>query len=120
MPLLSYRLDKLYTYMKTQDILTLPEAKLAPQLAHLKVKELERHAQKILLKNGGGDYNQLIRTIIQTIPKLSAESDTPYQEVQKLVRAELEHSYAINDIAERLSVIIMVIVTKKFQKIHNG
>jgi len=55
--------------MKTQDILTLPEAKLAPQLAHLKVKELERHAQKILLKNGGGDYNQLIRTIIQTIPK---------------------------------------------------
>jgi len=111
--------------MKTREILATQEAELAPQLKHMKIKELERHAQKILIRCGSCEYDVMMSKIIKEIPTLSAQDSNPFVALQKTVYAHV-NSHRENDSApsapviERLTIVLMVLVTKKFLKIHQG
>jgi len=110
--------------MKTQELLSAPEAQLVNQLKHMKIKELERHAQKILRNHGHTDYNDLMRTVIQTIPTLNPADSNRFELIQGLINsrinAGISDANTENGVIQRLTVIFMVIITKKFQKIHSG
>lgn len=110
--------------MKTHEILSAPEAKLAPALADLKIKELERHASKLLSSKGNADYNAVMQAVIRALPKLESEGQERFKEVQNLIHVHFNlASTAVpvsEDVLQRITVIIMVIISKKFDRIHNG
>lgn len=113
--------------MKTKDIISLPEAKVAPALKAMKIKDLERHARKILAKLGQEDFDHLLRDLIKALPGY-AQGDA--QQTQAAVLQHVEASLPegwqaqpINetpaaDVAQRLSVTMMLLISKKFEKIH--
>ena len=61
--------------MKTREILTADEASLAPKLRELKLKELERHAEKIVEQAKLGDYPTLIGCVIKMTPGLHGQKE---------------------------------------------
>ena len=112
--------------MKTRELLAAPEAELAPKLKVMKLKELERHVTKILGsygidKGGNQAYDSLIAAVIKAVPGLKSGDKASFDTVQGIVKDYL--LLAANDSAEdkalleRLSAIVMVIISKKFQKI---
>lgn len=109
--------------MKTHEILTLTESELAPKLKQLKVKELERHAQKILKQLGQTNYDQTMSTIIKAIPNLDKNNNS-YQELQLLITGLLSSQNTLStnktEIISRVTVIIMLLIAKKFDAIHNS
>ncbi|WP_185235165.1 hypothetical protein [Teredinibacter franksiae] len=103
--------------MKTRDLLTATEADYVQSLQAMKIKELERHANKFTLNYGNGDYNELMRATINLLQTLDSIDSERFQKVQALVRERLANS-TDEDIIQRLTVLITVIITKKFNKIH--
>jgi hypothetical protein len=103
--------------MKTRDLLTATEADYVQSLQAMKIKELERHANKFALNYGNGDYNELMRATINLLQTLDSIDSERFQKVQALVRERLANS-TDEDIIQRLTVLITVIITKKFNKIH--
>lgn len=110
--------------MKTHEILTTSEANLVAQLKDMKIKELERHAEKLLNGNGQPDYDAVMLAVIQAVPNLNSNNPDCFLTVQRIVRSHLP--VASNDasedvnLVERITVILMVIIKKKFQKIHTS
>ena len=108
--------------MKTLEILTSDEALLAPKLKSLKLKELERHADKILLKKASASYKDVLGTIIKAMPKLEGDTQQKYQVVQAIVFGYFKNFNGSQEeaakIVERLTVMLMVIIAKKFERIH--
>lgn len=107
--------------MKTHELMNAPEAELAPRLKEMKKKELERHAQKILTNLGQPDYDAVMSVVIRAVPKLNDDKADRFTAVQNIVRGLLPTASNDGDVDEtiiaRLTVIIMVIITKKFNKI---
>lgn len=110
--------------MKTHEILSTPEAKLAPALAELKIKELERHATKLLSSKGNADYNTVMQAVIRALPKLESQGPERFKEVQNLIHIHFNlastASPVSDDVLQRITVIVMVLISKKFDRIHNG
>lgn len=110
--------------MKTHELLATPESELVPQLRDMKLKELEKHAENLLRRFGQPDYDAVMRALIKAIPTLGASEQDRYQVVQGLVRSHLaldgEAQAENKDAVQRITVILMVIIKKKFLKIHNG
>ncbi|WP_045857483.1 hypothetical protein [Teredinibacter purpureus] len=114
--------------MKTQEFLRTGEAELVPRLKEMKIKELERHAQKILNSYGSTDYSTVMKQLIQTIPTLDPADNNRFQIIQDIVSSRVSTvkcSVEPNpdafrtDIIQRLTVLLTVIITRKFQKIHS-
>lgn len=109
--------------MKTREVLTTEEAVLVPKLKQMKIKDLERHAQKILRSQGQSDYQQVIAAVIRAVPTLEVGSTQAYQGIQSIIKTFLPHSdseTSTQAIVERLAAIILVLLAKKFQKIHES
>lgn len=97
------------------------EPELVPLLRKMKLKELERHAEKLAAKYGQSDYGALIRDIIRFIPTLGSDETDRFSAVQTKVREHLrlENDPGYSDALQRLTTVLMMIITRKFQKIHN-
>jgi len=107
--------------MKTIDLLSCPEATLTLELKLMKSKELERHTRKLLLKLGLNDYDAVMATVIKAIPRLNPETTDRFTALQASINSLLssdKHKAAQKDVVERLAIIMMLLVAKKFHKIH--
>lgn len=107
--------------MKTLELMKASEAELAPKLKQMKLKELERHASKILGNLGQPDYDEVMRVVIGAVPKLEGEYSEKLEGLKRIVKGLVptasNDSVVDDTLIERLAVIIMMIITKKFQKI---
>ena len=107
--------------MKTHEIFTTPEAELAPQLKLLKIKELEKHAQKILKQLGQKNYDVVMSLVIKTIPNLDGDYSNRFNELQHFIKTQLPSANDLTtcdeEIIRRLAVIFMLLVSKKFNAI---
>lgn len=107
--------------MKTHELIDLPEAQLVLQLRQMKVKELERHAGKILLKLGA-EYPPVLAAITRAIPELNKVEGDIFTRFQDVVRQKVAYTDSTEaaELIKRVSVILMLIVQRQFQKIHAG
>ena len=107
--------------MKTIDLLSCPEATLTLELKLMKSKELERHTRKLLMKLGLNDYDAVMATVIKAIPRLDTETTDRFSALQTLINSLLvsdKHKVEQKAVVERLAIIMMLLVAKKFHKIH--
>ena len=70
--------------MKTHELISAPESELAPKLKVMKIKELERHAKKILVGLGGGSYEAIISSVINIVPSLEGGDEDRFVAVQSI------------------------------------
>lgn len=107
--------------MKTHDILTITESELAPKLKYLKIKELERHTQKILAQLGQKKYDTFMSLVIKAIPTLEGEYSQRFEELKHLIKSQLpaanDYTATDEETIRRLTVITMLLVSKKFNAI---
>jgi len=110
--------------MKTLDLLSCPEATLTAELKQMKARELERHTRKLLAKLGLNDYDGVMATVIKAIAKLDADKADRFSALQSLIHsllpAEEKNEPDHNAVIERLSLIMMLLVAKKFHEIHTA
>jgi len=109
--------------MKTIDLLSCPEATLTAELKLMKSKELERHTRKLLLKLGLKDYDAVMATVIKAIAKLDTEKTDRFSALQALINSLLvsdKHKAEQKAVVERLAIVMMLLVAKKFHKIHSA
>ena len=109
--------------MKTIDLLSCPETTLTAELKRMKSKELERHTRKLLLKLELNDYDAVIATVIKTIAKMDASQENRFNALQAVIRSLLaseKQKVEQQVVVERLAIIMMLLVAKKFHKIHTG
>ncbi len=107
--------------MKTIDLLSCPEATLTAELKLMKSKELERHTRKLLLKLGLNDYEAVMATVIKAIAKMDANQENRFAALQALINSLLvsdKHKAEQKTVVERLAIVMMLLVAKKFHKIH--
>lgn len=106
--------------MKTFELMQTPESVLAPKLKVMKLKELEKHATKILA-NLGASYEDVLRVLIKAVPKLDEGKTDRLQAVKNIVRDLVPTASNESDVddklIERVTVILIVIITRKLQKI---
>ncbi len=110
--------------MKTLDLLSCPETTLTAELKAMKSKELERHTRKLLIKLGLNDYDAIMATVIKSIAKMDASQKNRFSALQAVIRSFLaseKQKAEQQAVVERLAIIMMLLVAKKFHKIHaNG
>ncbi|OUS13861.1 hypothetical protein A9Q89_01595 [Gammaproteobacteria bacterium 53_120_T64] len=108
--------------MKTIDLLSCPEAVLTVELKSMKIKELERHTRKLLLKLGLKDYEVVMGKVIKAIAKLDTETNDRFLALQTLVNSLLpegeKNKVERAKVLEKLTIIMMLLVAKKFHQIH--
>ncbi len=94
---------------------------MAPKLKLMKLKELERHASKILANLGQPDFDEVMRVLIRAVPKLNEDKIDRFNAVKNIVRSVVptaaNESQVDGQLIERLTVILVMIITKKLQKI---
>ncbi len=105
--------------MKTQQLITLEENKLAPLIKDMKVKELEKHAQKLLGMLGAKEFDAMMLAVIKQVQVQASDNQQRFEQMRDLVKAHLPSGDYHEDILNRLTVILTVLVTKKFHAIHN-
>ena len=115
--------------MKTHELLTAPEPEVVPQLKAMKIKDLEKHAEKLLKKLGIHDYDKVMASLIRTIPKLPSGNDQAeirFATVQNCFLQFIPASGAFSSnpehtdaVIQRLPALLMILVAKKFEKIHH-
>lgn len=108
--------------MKTREVLAAPEPELSAKLKAMKVKELDRHAEKILAKYGVADHQAVISSVIKVIPDFDAQDPERYRRVQEIVAQKVPEPYResiqAGDLLPRIAIIIVVLIMKQFEKIH--
>lgn len=111
--------------MKTLELLNAPEATLTASIKQMKLKELEKHAGKILKALGQNDYEGVLAVVIKAVPNLGAEAEGEsvdrFSALQAVIRKLLpeanEGEHHDQHTLERLALIMMVIVTRKYEDI---
>jgi hypothetical protein len=108
--------------MKTREVLIVSEAELSSALKIMKVKELDRHVEKILSRLGVDDYKAVISSTIKALPGIEPSRAGGYQQVQNIVLQAIPAQYrdklVPGDILARIAIMIVVLITKQFEKIH--
>ena len=105
--------------MKTREILLADEKHVTAQLKTMKIKTLERHTKKVLIQLGQSDYDKVMAAAIKAIPHMDTESDR-FQILKDLIKAQLPNELLTPDelaVLDRVTVLVMVLVAKKFTKI---
>lgn len=108
--------------MKTTELLAAKEEELTSQLKEMKLKELEKHSQKLLnLLGGGRAHDKILNELIQWMPEQEVDTKEMYPQFQTKLKEMLtgsEGSTAYqNGIIEKLSVIQMLIIAKEYADI---
>lgn len=112
--------------MKTREILTADEKTVSTALKGMKIKTLERHAQKILGQLGQDNYDAVMAAVIKIVPQLTRETGGDrFTIVQNVITEQLpvvssdspKSDNAKQEVLVRLTVVVMVIIAKKFTKI---
>ncbi len=103
--------------MKTSDVLTADSKAVVYQLKKMEVKELERHAKKILVSQGQSDFKAVMAVVIKSIPTLSGD-DNRFSTMKTIIKDHIPSQVEPPDeLIERLTVIFTVLVAKKFKDI---
>ncbi len=105
--------------MKTRDILLADEKRVVVQLKGMKIKELERHIKKILLQLGQSNYERVLAVVIKAVPELNANARR-FVVLRNLVEEQLpklDRSAGDMAVIDRLTTLLMLLVSKKFEKI---
>lgn len=112
--------------MKTQELLSTPEAVLVSILKDMKVKELEKHGKKIAKKMGLDDYQELTRHLIKVIPQLNQE-DNRFEKIKEQISALINEEKTDIDLEmqeesekgmlDRLTIITTLLISKKLNEI---
>jgi hypothetical protein len=107
--------------MKTHELIAAPESELVPLLRQMKIKELERHASKILHKFGA-EYPSMLAAVTREIPELDKGESSIFARFQETIRQRLQcaDSAENRELIKRLTVIMVLVVQKQFQKIHES
>lgn len=113
--------------MKTRELLTADEKIVSAALKGMKIKTLEAHAQKILQLLGQDDYDAVMLALIKRIPILKADEDR-FAAVKSTIAMHLPEAIEANNSAtenreqslQRLSVLMTLLVAKKFAKVHKS
>ena len=107
--------------LKTLEILNLSESELTTEIKKMKLKELEKHAGKLLKALGQENYSGVLSVVIKAVPKLGQAGADRFQALQEVIRKilplrgmETRHD---QHTLERLALIMMVIVTRKYADI---
>lgn len=105
--------------MKTHELIKAGESELVPQLRQMKIKELERHAVKLLHKFGV-EYSPMLAAVTRDIPDLDKGESGIFARFQEIIRQRLAcvDSEENRELIKRLTVIMVLIVQKQFLKIH--
>lgn len=107
--------------MKTLEVLNVSESMLTAEIKSMKLKELEKHAGKLLKALGQNDYDGVLSVVIKAIPKLGDSGKDRFSALQAVIRKMLPASGLKRSddqhTLERLTVIIMVIVSRKYTDI---
>lgn len=105
--------------MKTHELIAADESKLVPQLRQMKMKELERHAAKILHKFGS-EYGPMLAAVTRDIPDIDKAEGGAFARFQEIIRQRLASTDTPenSELVKRLAVIMVLIVQKQFLKIH--
>ncbi len=111
--------------MKTREILTANEKAVSAALKDMKIKTLERHAQKILAQLGQDNYDAVMAAVIKIVPRLTRETRDRFGVVKNVIAEQLpivssdgaKSEEAKQEVLVRLTVVVMVIIAKKFTKI---
>jgi hypothetical protein len=107
--------------MKTHELISTPEPELAQLLRLMKTKELERHAAKLLHKLGA-EYSAVLAAVTRAIPDLNKVEGDIFIGFQEVIRQHLKcaDSAENRELIKRLAVIMMLVVQRQFQKIHQS
>jgi len=107
--------------MKTHELIAAAESELVPLLRQMKIKELERHAGKLLHKFGA-EYSPMLAAVTREIPDLEKDKAQVFARFQEIIRQRLlcADSAENRELIKRLTVIMVLIVQKQFQKIHKS
>jgi hypothetical protein len=107
--------------MKTLEVLNVSEAELTAEIKKMKLKELEKHADKLLKAMGQSDYDGVLTVVIKSVPKLGELGADRFVALQGVIRKLLPESAVGKDhdqhTLERLALIMMVVVTRKYDEI---
>ncbi len=109
------------TFMKTLELLNIPEVELAPQLRAMKPKELERHARKLLQKFSA-DYATVLAAVTKALPGVQAGEGAGFAQIADLVAQLAGAGTEPVDIirVRRITIILVVLIKKQFERIHYG
>jgi hypothetical protein len=105
--------------MKTNQLLEMPEAQLVPLLREMKIKELEKHSEKILARLGQKNYNEIIGGLIRLLPQIEKEGDKRYSLVKGFLTENINTEEG-GAVVDRLCVVMVLLISKKFLSIHNA
>ena len=113
--------------MKTRELLIADEKTVSAALKGMKIKTLETHAQKILQLLGQDDYDAVMLALIKRIPTLAAGEDR-FAVIKGIIQSHLPGATGKTNSAtenteesvQRLSVLMTLLVAKKFEKVHKG
>ncbi len=107
--------------MKTLEVLNVSEAELTTEIKQMKLKELERHASKLLKALGQEGYEGALAVVIKAVPKLGESGKDRFSALQDVIRKLLPErdtdKHHDQHTLERLALIMMVIVTRKYNDI---
>ncbi|WP_096084927.1 hypothetical protein [Agaribacterium haliotis] len=107
--------------MKTHELLNSNQTEFNTALTAMKIKELERHTAKLFERLGQPDFDAVMSVFIKALPKINAQSADRFEAVQSLLKGLVptasNDSLEEKDVIQRLSVMLMVLVSKKYQKI---
>jgi len=105
--------------LKAHQILELPETELASRINNLKLKELERLTEKLTTRLCDCSYQELMRVAIRAVPKLT--DDNRFASLQKSLNPYLKDEFKTdNDKLKRLTLLVMLVIARKFKQIHEG
>ena len=105
--------------MKTHELIAMPESELVAQLRQMKIKELERHAAKLLGKLGA-EYPPVLAAVTRAVPDLNNGAEDRFDRFQQVISQQFEYddSTENRELLKRIAVIMMLVIQKQFQKIH--
>jgi len=108
--------------MKTTELLAAKEEELTSQLKEMKLKELEKHSQKLLnLLGGGRAHDTILAELIKWMPEQDVDAKAMYPQMQKKIQDILTGDEGPTPyqkgIIEKLSVIQMLIIAKEYADI---
>ncbi|WP_370979802.1 hypothetical protein [Agaribacterium sp. ZY112] len=107
--------------MKTHELVKASEAELTQALQVMKIKEIERHAAKLFERLGQPDFASVLSVFIKAIPKINQQDGDRFAQTKGLIRGLLpsasNESAEDDDLVSRLAVMLMVLVSKKYEKV---
>jgi hypothetical protein len=105
--------------MKTHELIAMPESELVTRLRQMKIKELERHAAKLVAKRGA-EYPAVLAAVTRAVPDLNSGAEDRFERFQQVISQQLacDDSAQSRELLKRVAVIMMLVIQKQFEKIH--